>query len=67
MGIQRVRLRARGRSGHTSISTKLQGHRPAKSSRIELRATKDDPGQFVLDVHAQQGWGRRLEGPSPFG
>lgn len=37
-------------------STKPQGHRPAKTSRIELRATEDDRSSFLLDANAQQEW-----------
>jgi hypothetical protein len=57
-----------------------QAHRPAKTSRIKLRATEADCSSFLLDAEAQQEWeqinsrparnlpglARLLERPSPF-
>jgi hypothetical protein len=56
--------------GVALTSTKPQGHRPAKTSRIELRATEDDRSSFLLAqerLAAQREWERLLERPSPFG
>ena len=56
--------------GVALTSTKPQGHRPAKTSRIELRATEDDRSSFLLAherLAAQREWERLFERPSPFG